>query len=111
MSVSKSKKITNRLASISASSAAVGAPAEKKRKFIDRIERPVSYKFGRVIMQKNVQVQCIVNNINKLGAQITLEREYDLPSRILLKIDQTGTRYRARVVWRDEERVGVEFMS
>lgn len=59
---------------------------------------------------QNSTVDCIVRNISETGAKIELDKATSVPSLFDLEIPQKGRTYRARIMWRDAEAIGVEFI-
>lgn len=58
-----------------------------------------------------VRHNCLVSNISPDGAELTLESDQRLPQHFTVEIPHEGKTYRAAVRWREEGRVGVEFLA
>ena len=69
--------------------------------------------FGAQIIFNNhmSSVDCVVRNISSSGASLVLADTLSVPNEFELHIPQKGRSYRARVVWRSGEGIGVEFHS
>lgn len=72
-------------------------------------ERQSVFRFARVILADRSQVKCIIKDVSTRGAKIVLEGAHPLPSRIQLKIDQTGQTKPAAVIWQKELEAGLAF--
>jgi hypothetical protein len=72
-------------------------------------ERLPSYKFGRIVLPGGISARCILTDLSASGARIAIEGATDLPETVILAIDQTGRRYRARVAWRRGHEAGLSF--
>jgi hypothetical protein len=54
---------------------------------------------------------CTISDISHSGARLLLETEDELPDLFTLLLTRNGvTRRRCRLIWRDGQNVGVEFM-
>ena len=56
-------------------------------------------------------VDCVVKNISSSGAKLALAGSLPIPGEFELQIPQKGSSYRARLVWRNTEAMGVEFIT
>ena len=54
---------------------------------------------------------CVVKNWSDLGARIEFPQDAELAEEIDLLVTQTGLSYRARVMWRRDDAVGLAFTS
>ncbi len=57
------------------------------------------------------QNRCLVTNISAEGAELELVSNVRVPPRFALHLPHEGTAYRAEVRWRDNGRIGVEFLG
>jgi len=67
-----------------------------------------------VLMSGTIQfaggaVNCLVRDMSISGAALDVAGPHDIPERFNLVFKADGTRIPCRVVWRQEERVGVAF--
>ncbi len=102
--------ISKRLAAITAAKPVeLSAPTTSKQR-PKRVEaRQSVFRFARIILADRSQVKCIIKDVSSRGAKIVLEGSHPLPSRITLKIDQTGQVKPAAVVWQKELEAGLAF--
>ena len=56
-------------------------------------------------------VDCTIKNISETGAKLVLANTLSVPNEFELHIPQKGRSYRARMIWRDTESLGVEFVE
>lgn len=68
---------------------------------------------GAVILDSagKPQNRCLVTNISAEGAELELVSNVRVPPRFVLHVPHEGTAYRAEVRWRDNGRIGVEFLG
>lgn len=105
-------RITRRLTAIKTASAAqfdgpeAARPSRNKRSE----ERRTVYRFARLVLPDRSVVKCIMKDVSTGGAKIVIEGNIAMPSRVLLKVDQTGQTKRARVAWQNETEVGLQFI-
>ncbi|MGE0409467.1 MAG: PilZ domain-containing protein [Amphiplicatus sp.] len=103
--------ISKRLAAITSSKpvAVSGAVAAAKGRAKRAEERQSVFRFARLFLSDRHEVKCIVKDLSSRGAKIVLEGSHPLPSRVVLKIDQTGVTKNAAVVWQKELEAGLAF--
>lgn len=79
---------------------------------VRRDERVRAFLRARIIFNNhNSTVDCIIKNISASGAKIELSNALSIPSEFDLDVPQKGRIYRARMMWRDAEALGVEFIE
>lgn len=79
---------------------------------IRRDERVRAFLRARIVFNNhNSTVDCIIKNISASGAKIELSNAVSIPSEFDLDVPQKGRVYRARLMWRDAEALGVEFLE
>ncbi|MBX3576915.1 MAG: PilZ domain-containing protein [Rhizobiaceae bacterium] len=68
---------------------------------------------GAVILDSagKPQNRCLVTNISAEGAELELVENVRVPPRFVLHVPHDGAAYRAEVRWRDNGRIGVEFLG
>ena len=67
---------------------------------------------ARIIFNnQNSTIDCTIKNISTSGAKIELSNTASVPADFDLEIPQRGRTYRARIVWRDAEALGVTFIE
>ncbi|SMH46548.1 PilZ domain-containing protein [Mesorhizobium australicum] len=84
---------------------AIPAEAESRREHRQRVLKGASILNGI----NNSEVACMVRNMNKGGAELRVAMESRVPEEFLLYVPVDGVAYRATLVWRAGERVGVRF--
>ena len=67
---------------------------------------------ARIIFNnRNSTIDCLIKNISTSGAKISLGNTISVPSEFDLEVPQRARTYRARIVWRDAEALGVTFIE
>jgi hypothetical protein len=56
-----------------------------------------------------ITINCLINNISISGAAIEITSPHDIPERFNLVFRADDTHIPCRVIWREEERIGVAF--
>lgn len=56
-------------------------------------------------------MDCVVRNFTASGAKIALPANAILPDRLALAVRRKNREYAARIVWRSEREVGLEFVE
>ncbi len=102
-------RLTARLSAISAAKAV--EPARFVRASRRAEQREPTYRFARLLIGARSVVCCIIKDLSPAGARIMMEGASDLPERVILSIDQSGQRYRARVAWRREHEAGLSLIA
>jgi uncharacterized protein YceH (UPF0502 family) len=77
-----------------------------------RAERVKSLLRAQIIFNNHMSTfDCVIKNISTTGAKLVFADTFSIPSEFELHIPQRGRSYRARLVWRDSESMGVEFIQ
>lgn len=77
-----------------------------------KTDRQPSYLGGKITYNQDLWSEdCIVRNASRAGAKLTVKDSRALPDHFNLSIPSKGETYRARVKWRVENQIGVEFDS
>lgn len=77
-----------------------------------RSERVRSFLRAKILFNnQNTSFDCIVRNISATGAKIEVSNTISIPTQFDLEIPQKARSYKARIVWRDAESMGVEFIQ
>ena len=77
-----------------------------------RAERIRSFLRARIVYNnQNSTIECTIKNISPFGAKIELGNAMSIPDSFDLEIPQKGRSYRARLTWRSESAIGVEFID
>ncbi len=63
-----------------------------------------------VFNNRNSTFDCTVRNISDKGAKIELASAASVPARFELEVPQKNRVYNARILWRDSDAMGVEFI-
>ncbi len=76
-----------------------------------RSERVRAFLGAKIIFNNRMSiVDCVVRNISSSGAKLALAGSLPIPGEFELQIPQKSCSYRARLVWRNTEAMGVEFI-
>jgi hypothetical protein len=81
---------------------AEGRRAARVRTFL---QARISYGDGAI------STQCTVNQLSQSGARLTLPSTIALPDVFGLSIPQKGISSLAKLVWRNEDQAGIDFLS
>ena len=75
-------------------------------------ERVRSFLRARITFNNgNTTVDCTVRNISATGAKIELSSAVAVPTEFDLDVPQKGRVFRARMMWRDTEYAGIQFIE
>jgi hypothetical protein len=75
-------------------------------------ERIRSFLRAQIIFNNRMStIDCIIKNISATGARIALNDTFAVPTEFDLYIPQKNRGHHARLVWRDKDSIGVEFMD
>ncbi|MGP0058394.1 MAG: PilZ domain-containing protein [Beijerinckiaceae bacterium] len=75
-------------------------------------ERIRSFLRAQIIFNNRMStIDCTIKNISATGARVALSDTLAVPTEFEIDIPQKGRSYRARLVWRDKEAIGVEFID
>ncbi len=75
-------------------------------------ERIRSFLRAQIIFNNRMStIDCIIKNISATGAKIALNDTFAVPTEFDLYIPQKSRGHHARLVWRDKDSIGVEFMD
>ena len=56
-------------------------------------------------------IDCIIKNISATGARVALNDTLAVPTEFDIYIPQRGCSHHARLVWRDRDTIGIDFMD
>ena len=70
-----------------------------------------TFQFAKIVLPGGTAFDCTVRGVTDRGALVAIENIIGLPDRFALWIGQGSgtTRHQARVVWREDFGLGVEF--
>jgi hypothetical protein len=75
-------------------------------------ERIRSFLRAQIIFNNRMStIDCTIKNISTTGARVALSDSLAVPTEFEIDIPQKGRSYRARLVWRDKEAIGIEFID
>lgn len=60
---------------------------------------------------KNASIECQIRNMSRLGAKLIVDRGITFPQEFDLYLPQKGKVVRSRVIWRNQDETGVEFLN
>jgi|ERR1700722_1111526 PilZ domain len=76
------------------------------------VERIRSFLRARIIFNNRMStIDCIIKNFSPTGAKIALNDTLAVPTEFEVDVPQKGRSFHARLVWRDKEAIGVEFLD
>ena len=76
-----------------------------------RLPRVRTLKSGKIIFNlHSCVVDCTVRNLTARGALLVVPSLVGIPANFELVLEQENTHHDCRVVWRGEDRLGVEFV-
>ena len=67
-------------------------------------------KNAKFIVDASLVIDCFVRNLTVAGAQVELPRTAELPDRLTMTFDGGRTLRSCRIVWRDQNKAGLEFV-
>lgn len=77
-----------------------------------RSERVRCFLSARILFNNGAStIDCMVKNIAKEGAKIEIAHSLSIPAEFDLLVPQRGRTYRSKMVWRDVDSIGVEFIE
>ena len=77
-----------------------------------RAERIRSFLRARIVYNNHSStIECTVKNLSPFGAKIELGNAMSIPDSFDLEIPQKSRTYRARLTWRSDIAIGVEFIE
>ncbi len=75
-------------------------------------ERVRAFLRARIVFNNNSStIDCTIKNFSSSGAKIELDSTLSIPAEFDLDIPQKGRVYRARMMWRDANALGVQFLE
>lgn len=83
--------------------------AKSMRKKPRKADRQTTYRFGRVLNGNREEHACILRDLSSTGARVVFEGEPALSGTVTLRIELTGERRRARVIWQKDREAGLSF--
>ncbi len=75
-------------------------------------ERVRAFLRARIVFNNNSStIDCTIKNFSSSGAKIELDSTLSIPAEFDLDVPQKGRVYRARMMWRDANSLGVRFLE
>jgi hypothetical protein len=103
-------RVSRRIAALSAAKPLAAPPPAATGRRTPRIDdRRQVFRFGCLVLDDKSELRCILKDISASGARVALEGAHALPPIVLLKVDMTGEKKRAAVVWQKESEAGLSF--
>ncbi|HEY1735659.1 MAG TPA: PilZ domain-containing protein [Methylovirgula sp.] len=88
---------------------ASAATAGADKRTSDRVR---SFLRAQIIFNNRMTtIDCIVKNISATGARVALNDTLAVPTEFDIYIPQRGCSHHARLVWRDRDSIGVDFLD
>ncbi|TAL77011.1 MAG: PilZ domain-containing protein [Beijerinckiaceae bacterium] len=82
---------------------------EIEKRANDRIR---SFLRAQIIFNNRMTtIECIIKNISATGARVALDETLAVPTEFDIYIPTRNRSHRARLVWRDKESIGVDFLE
>jgi hypothetical protein len=78
---------------------------ERRRAMRNRV-----FKFGSIGFNRAGSIECRVRNLSTSGACLEVASQVGIPDDFVLAIRHDRLKQPCRVVWRDANRMGVEFL-
>ena len=69
--------------------------------------RQVTYKFSSLITSDGRVLACIVTNMSEQGMKVVMKTRANLTPEVTISIPELGTKTQMRVVWQNEDEVGM----
>ena len=77
-----------------------------------RSERVRSFLRARILFNNGAStIDCTIKNISLHGAKIEIAHSLSVPSEFDLEVPQRARTYRAKMMWRAADSIGVEFLE
>jgi hypothetical protein len=105
-------RMLKRLVALTSASSAKGveAPAASKRRRKERDgDRQSMFRIATAEIGGGAEARCIVKDLGRNGARIAFDGSPSLPPVLVLRMDSTGEKRLARVVWQHEREAGLLF--
>jgi len=75
-------------------------------------ERVRSFLRAQIIFNNRMTtIDCIIKNISSTGARVVLSDTLAVPTDFDIYIPQRNCSHRARLVWRDKDSIGIDFLD
>ena len=75
-----------------------------------KVPRTRTLKSGKILVHAHTSlVDCTVRNLSAQGALLTVPSLAGIPEKFELVLEATGAHHQCRVIWRGDNRLGVEF--
>jgi hypothetical protein len=85
------------------------AAFEPEKRANDRIR---SFLRAQIIFNNRMTtIDCIIKNISATGARVALNDTLAVPTEFDIYIPQRGYSHHARLVWRDRDSIGIDFLD
>lgn len=85
------------------------ANADRDKRVAERVR---SFLRAQIIFNNRMTtIDCIVKNISATGARVALDETLAVPTEFDIYIPQHRRSHHARLVWRDRESIGVDFID
>jgi hypothetical protein len=85
------------------------AAFEPEKRASDRIR---SFLRAQIIFNNRMTtIDCIIKNISATGARIALNDTLAVPTEFDIYIPQRGCSHHARLIWRDKDSIGIDFLD
>ncbi|MBV8792024.1 MAG: PilZ domain-containing protein [Pseudolabrys sp.] len=82
-------------------------PSEERRKIV----RHRTLKSGHIALGGAAAIDCRVRNLSSAGALLEVASPLGIPDDFVLVVDSDHLRQNCHVIWRQTNRIGVEFRT
>lgn len=69
------------------------------------------FRLARLFTSRFDSVRCVVVDLSADGARVAMEGAYTLPEEVTLSFDQSCVKRKARIAWRHDRELGLEFIK
>ncbi len=74
-------------------------------------DRTPVFKNGKIILSDHSIVECVARNFSEKGCLISAAGAENLPQEVVFQLDAISRPRRAKVIWREQGEVGLEFLA
>ena len=106
----KKGQFQNRIKALQTAKPLVMAPPpDKKPQHTRSTKRKTAYKFGTLIMEDDMKMECVIQDYSAEGAKIKINGMMVMPKELCIAIPELGVLRHAILVWQEEDLVGLQF--
>jgi PilZ domain len=86
---------------------------EPESRFRDMRKTPrrKTLKGGQIVFDNgHSTIECVIRNMSKGGAMLTVTNMWGVPNRFVLKLSADSSKFECRVAWKKSPQVGVQYV-